>query len=712
VLAALGGLLALRLGLALEGGVRAEGGLTITAPRSAISLVPGAFLTLAWSDTRLASSPVFVYLKRSDTGALREIGSNLRSTGDSSRDVYDWLVTSDVAPGSYTLVLRSFDGMLESVSAPVEVGTGVAGQVRVLVPPSWAGQLPTFALGQAVDVHWDYPLGAPRAVGLTLDIYDYGRWAGSREIARGVLPVQDTFASATHFSWTVGSLQRCNPPEARFRIRIATADGTVGQSADFFLLTGVGSVDTSGCLGLPDPAPTPTPTPTPPPTPTPTPTPTPAPAPANLIANPSFEQRGAGIPGWTTKVEAPALAAVVLDTAVTFEGATSLRFDIQQPPPADQPWLLQLSSTSPLPLRSDRRYNLSFAARGERAGQLEVLLQENQPPWKVFYDGRVAVGGDWARTTLDLDGGALPPTGQPVALRLNLPLSGKAWFDDVRYVESVSSPPDPADPQPTGPAGPWRLLFRDEFTAPPLDASRWVNCYLWDPYGCFKTFGGEAEWYLPQNVSVEDGSLRILARRETQPIVGPDGSRNPFSSGIVSTGKDHGKTDPAVSPRFAFRYGFVEARLKLPRNPGEPRNSVGFWPAFWMLPVQSNPQVASQGDYEYDILEMFGQPERAYMTVHWPSPDGSFSQDGSFFDVPPPDFTDDFHVFGLEWQEGSITWYVDGQPRKTYSDPSRLYHGPMYVLLNLAIGGFSGDPERATFPAEMGADYVRVWQRP
>jgi beta-glucanase (GH16 family) len=69
-------------------------------------------------------------------------------------------------------------------------------------------------------------------------------------------------------------------------------------------------------------------------------------------------------------------------------------------------------------------------------------------------------------------------------------------------------------------------------------------------------------------------------------------------------------------------------------------------------------------------------------------------------------------VFGLEWQSDRLTWYVDGQPRKTFSDPSRIYPSPMYVLLNLAIGGFSGDPEAATFPAEMRADYVRIWQRP
>jgi hypothetical protein len=35
----------------------------------------------------------------------------------------------------------------------------------------------------------------------------------------------------------------------------------------------------------------------------------------------------------------------------------------------------------------------------------------------------------------------------------------------------------------------------------------------------------------------------------------------------------------------------------------------------------------------------------------------------------------------------------------------------MYVNLNLAIGGFAGDPGAISAPVEMVIDYVRIWQR-
>jgi beta-glucanase (GH16 family) len=56
---------------------------------------------------------------------------------------------------------------------------------------------------------------------------------------------------------------------------------------------------------------------------------------------------------------------------------------------------------------------------------------------------------------------------------------------------------------------------------------------------------------------------------------------------------------------------------------------------------------------------------------------------------------------------------VDGRLTQTFSDKAQIPNKPMYLLLNLAVGGsWPGDPDASTvFPAEMLVDYVRVWQR-
>ena len=77
-----------------------------------------------------------------------------------------------------------------------------------------------------------------------------------------------------------------------------------------------------------------------------------------------------------------------------------------------------------------------------------------------------------------------------------------------------------------------------------------------------------------------------------------------------------------------------------------------------------------------------------------------------------PDFTADFHTFAVDWRTDRVVWYVDGIERHRWTGSADF--GPMYVLLNLAVGGqWDGTPDAQTpFPAEMDIDYVRVYRLP
>ena len=76
-----------------------------------------------------------------------------------------------------------------------------------------------------------------------------------------------------------------------------------------------------------------------------------------------------------------------------------------------------------------------------------------------------------------------------------------------------------------------------------------------------------------------------------------------------------------------------------------------------------------------------------------------------------PDFSADFYTFAVDWEPGSIVWYVDGVERAltTKGVPDE----PMYLIANLAVGGdWPGNPDATTvFPGYMDIDYIRVYQR-
>jgi beta-glucanase (GH16 family) len=78
-----------------------------------------------------------------------------------------------------------------------------------------------------------------------------------------------------------------------------------------------------------------------------------------------------------------------------------------------------------------------------------------------------------------------------------------------------------------------------------------------------------------------------------------------------------------------------------------------------------------------------------------------------------PDFSAGWHTFAADWEPGQIIWYVDGVERFRYTNSSTVTSSPMYLLLDLAVGGdWPGAPDASTvFPAYYDVDWVRVWQK-
>lgn len=81
-------------------------------------------------------------------------------------------------------------------------------------------------------------------------------------------------------------------------------------------------------------------------------------------------------------------------------------------------------------------------------------------------------------------------------------------------------------------------------------------------------------------------------------------------------------------------------------------------------------------------------------------------------------FSDDFHVFSLEWDSSAMKFALDGNVYMTRTKPlpngaTWPFDQPFYFILNLAVGGiWPGPPTSATkFPQEMNVSWVRVSQK-
>lgn len=252
-----------------------------------------------------------------------------------------------------------------------------------------------------------------------------------------------------------------------------------------------------------------------------------------------------------------------------------------------------------------------------------------------------------------------------------------------------------SDPPAPPPTPRHRLIFAEEFDGD-LDPEIWRTCHWWaDEWdGCTITSNDELQWYLPDGASVDDGALRLTATE--RPVESPEGGTFPYRSGMVSTGPDGYEDEREAT--FAFTYGVVEARIRVPAG-------TGLWPAVWMLPVdrESRPEI--------DLVEVLGDTTAvARVHYHYSDQNGDAVAPGE--SITGPDLSEGWHTVAVDWRPGAITWFVDDREVWSYVG-DEVSSEPMYLVANLAVGGeYPGPPTDDTaFPAEFAIDRIRVWQR-
>lgn len=235
-----------------------------------------------------------------------------------------------------------------------------------------------------------------------------------------------------------------------------------------------------------------------------------------------------------------------------------------------------------------------------------------------------------------------------------------------------------------------KLVWSDEFDGSAVNTDYWTFEIGSGGWG-----NNELQNYTNgDNAEVVDGKLIITARK----VNDGKAAGSYTSARMISKGKKE------------FTYGRYEIRAKLP-------SGTGIWPAIWMLGSNINTH-GWPACGEIDIMEYVGyQPDVVHATVHTTAGSGS-NGDGS--SVSLSNAEEEFHIYGMIWDEDKIQFYVDTQENvtHTYSPSNKTaanwpFDKPQFFILNVAVGGNWGGAQgvdNSIFPQSMEVDYVRVYQ--
>ncbi len=351
-------------------------------------------------------------------------------------------------------------------------------------------------------------------------------------------------------------------------------------------------------------------------------------------------------------------------------------------------------------------YVPSSGLTGSQTNQVSLKLQDGSlnEPWStqseilkpIILDQWQTISFDFLNDNyINLDQNSQPPTQRTDFNRVLIQVNGEnnndlvlAYIDDFYYNGTITV--DPIYDT---------LIWSDEFEGEGvIDSSKWHHQTLL-PNGS-SWYNNEIQHYTDRidNSNVSNGVLNIVAKKEVY-----------SSQGVTKQ-----YTSARLNSKFAFQYGKIEIRAKLP-------SGLGTWPAIWTLGKNINENGAywdNQGCGttswpacgEIDIMEHWGYNQNYVQSAtHTPSSYGGTVNIGG---QVIPTASSEFHTYTLLWYPDRLVFSVDGNIHYTYK-PIELnsdtwpFNEEQYLLLNFAILP-DIDPNFVADTLEV--EYVRVYQ--
>lgn len=256
----------------------------------------------------------------------------------------------------------------------------------------------------------------------------------------------------------------------------------------------------------------------------------------------------------------------------------------------------------------------------------------------------------------------------------------------------------------------YKLAFGDEFNTADFtqpNETHWSRSGWAHP--AWKRFTAQTKAGQEKTGWIEDGKLvlRCVKNEFADEKRGDNGNKLEMISGAIESAN-----------KVTFTYGKVEGRLKTTAHSGN-------FPAFWMMPNEST-YGGWPSSGEIDIFEQINNENTSYHTIHSYWANGA--ADGGLGNSGKPQksgtsatTTGEYHVYGLEWTEDILKWFVDGKQVFSYAKSTTQddldkkqwpFDKPFYLILNQSVGNgsWASNPD-LNFTYETKFDWVRVYQK-
>ena len=371
---------------------------------------------------------------------------------------------------------------------------------------------------------------------------------------------------------------------------------------------------------------------------------------------------------------------------------------------ANQGFYIDLNRS--IDLDEEKNLSLSFYSYDTNSHSITIKLENGENPDVEVtqtisgssQNNWTALSFDFSNATYTSNGTSIDATGTynrlTIFIDLGVNTSGTYLIDTINDGSEVTDPNE-IDIIYTD------LVWADEFdTNGAIDAAKWHHQTQLPQGGSW--YNGEVQHYTNriENSSVNNGFLDITAIKEN----------------FTDQGQTKQYTSARLNSKFAFTYGRVDVRAKLPFGDGT-------WPAIWTLGKNINEDggfwdsqygtVGWPACGELDIMEHGLHPtNQVSVAIHTPSSYGSTVNTSI---QPLADVANDFHVYSMNWSPDQITFLIDGVGFYTYNpavknDDTWPFYLEQYLLLNIAMGGNGGAIDSNFSQSSMVIDYVRVYQ--
>ena len=371
---------------------------------------------------------------------------------------------------------------------------------------------------------------------------------------------------------------------------------------------------------------------------------------------------------------------------------------------ANQGFYIDLNRS--IDLDEEKNLSLSFYSYDTNSHSITIKLENGENPDVEVtqtisgssQNNWTALSFDFSNATYTSNGTSIDATGTynrlTIFIDLGVNTSGTYLIDTINDGSEVTDPNE-LDIIYTD------LVWADEFdTNGAIDAAKWHHQTQLPEGGSW--YNGEVQHYTNriENSSVNNGFLDITAIKEN----------------FTDQGQTKQYTSARLNSKFAFTYGRVDVRAKLPFGDGT-------WPAIWTLGKNINEDggfwdsqygtVGWPACGELDIMEHGLHPtNQVSVAIHTPSSYGSTVNTSI---QPLADVANDFHVYSMNWSPDQITFLIDGVGFYTYNpavknDDTWPFYLEQYLLLNIAMGGNGGAIDPNFSQSSMVIDYVRVYQ--